>query len=134
MNYKAILSVLILLVVFIKGWWSLKPPSAPSPSSTPSTAEETLPAKEITVVGDEYRFQPSSISLKSGERVKITFRNNGRAPHNLIVEQLRVETKTIGAGQTDILEFTATTPGIYTFFCSLPGHRPAGMEGNLTIE
>lgn len=91
--------------------------------------------KEFTVLGTEYSFNPSLITtVSAGERVKITFKNEGRAPHNLIIEGLGIATKLIGPGETDTVEFTAPASGTYTFLCSVPGHRASGMEGQLIVE
>ncbi len=90
--------------------------------------------KEITVVGTEFAFSPSAISVQAGEKVELIFKNEGRASHNLVIEGLEVSTKTIGGGQTDTVEFTAPASGTFTFFCSIPGHRASGMGGDLKIE
>ena len=90
--------------------------------------------KEIMVVGTEFAFSPSTISVKAGDLVKITFQNNGNAPHNLVIEGLGISTKTINFGQTDTVQFTALNSGTYTIFCSIPGHRAAGMMGSLMVE
>lgn len=37
------------------------------------------------------------------------------------------------AGESVDLKFTATEAGSYTFYCTVPGHREAGMEGKLTV-
>ncbi len=92
------------------------------------------PVKEITVVGTEFSFNPSSISVRAGEKVKIIFKNLGGATHNLTIEGLGASTKTIGPDKTDTIEFTAPTSGTYNFFCSIPGHKAAGMEGQLIVE
>jgi uncharacterized cupredoxin-like copper-binding protein len=36
-------------------------------------------------------------------------------------------------GQTETLEFTPNKPGTYTFFCTVAGHKEAGMTGKLAI-
>lgn len=152
MSSKYIGIIIVVLLVVVGGYFLLRggyqvptlnptqtPTAAPEETAKPT---ETLPitqspaaeATEIAVNGTEFSFSPASISVKAGEQVKITFMNNGRAPHNLTLEGLGIATKTIGEGQTDVVEFTAPSSGNYTFFCSVPSHRAAGMEGTLIVE
>jgi uncharacterized cupredoxin-like copper-binding protein len=66
----------------------------------------------------------------------IDFKNPSSVPHNVAIEDSAgktvAETKTIAKGETStMVELEA---GTYTFFCSVPGHREAGMEGTLTVK
>lgn len=145
---KLVLFIIVILVVATGGYFLLRGSyQAPSPvvmptvtpekqteQPTSTTVEVPVKAKEVTVIGTEFSFSPASINVKAGERVKITFKNTGGAPHNLILEGLGIETKTISGGQTDVVEFTAPSSGTYNFFCSIPGHRASGMEGALKVE
>lgn len=137
MNKLAIAIIIaIALVILIGGYFVLRGRyQAPTPTSTTTPSVEVQAGvKEITVIGTEFNFNPSSISVKTGEKVKITFKNNGRTSHNLTLDKLEVGTKTINPGKTDIVEFTSPSSGSYSFFCSVPGHRASGMEGNLIVE
>jgi nitrite reductase (NO-forming) len=40
----------------------------------------------------------------------------------------------IEAGQESTLEFKATQTGTYTFYCTIAGHREAGMTGKLIVK
>lgn len=143
MQPKILGIIIVGLVIIVGGYFLLfrggyqSPTTAPTPGPTGTPAPTQVPVsevKEINVVGTEFSFNPSSISVKAGEKVKIIFKNNGGAPHNLMVEGLNVGTKTISGGQQDMIEFTVPSSGTYTFFCSVPGHRVSGMEGDLKIE
>jgi uncharacterized cupredoxin-like copper-binding protein len=37
-------------------------------------------------------------------------------------------------GRQGMVEFIPSTPGEYTFYCTVPGHREVGMEGVLVIK
>ncbi len=148
-----IILVLVLLVIggyfLLRGGYQAPAPVVPeitvpeaptreTPRATPP--EEITPPsvsseiKEFTVSGTEYRFIPSSITVKTGDQVRIIFRNNGRLRHNFVVSDIGVNTRAISGGETDTIEFAAPTSGTYTIICSVPGHRAAGMEGSLIVE
>jgi uncharacterized cupredoxin-like copper-binding protein len=33
-----------------------------------------------------------------------------------------------------MIEFTPSQPGEYEFFCSVPGHKEAGMRGTMVVS
>ena len=114
-----------------------EPSSAESGSTTEDTEQVVAAVTKITIEGDEFSFAPANISVTRGTTVELTFKNIGKAPHNYSVTELGLATKTIGGGKTDVVTFVApSTPGTisYTSFCSVPGHREAGMVGTIEIK
>ena len=58
--------------------------------------------------------------------------NQGAIEHNVVIEETDQKILEAPGGGTD----SATVdlePGDYTYFCDIPGHRAAGMEGTLTV-
>lgn len=111
----------------------IKPESSTSPSPTSiKKGEETV--REITIQANEYSFFPSFISVKKGEKVQLTLKNMGAMPHNLIIDELNLATKTIGSKGSDVIEFVPEEEGEYLFYCNLGNHRDLGMEGTLEIK
>jgi uncharacterized cupredoxin-like copper-binding protein len=75
-------------------------------------------------------FTPSDLEVKEGT-IDLTLKNLDAFPHDFTIDELGVQ-YTVDASATVTESFDAT-PGVYTFYCSIPGHREAGMEGTLTV-
>lgn len=118
-----------------------KSPAAvtPVPQTVQENKESTNPGmaidiREISVSGSEYSYTPSSIELKEGENIKLTFKNTGSLPHNLVIDELGVTSKTISGGKEDVVEFKAAKTGSFKFYCSIGNHRKNGMEGTAIVK
>lgn len=99
------------------------------------TIDDSTPAatmKEITVSNSGMTFNPKTLSVKRGDRVKITFNNTG-GTHDLRIDSYNVGTKVIQAGQSESFEFVADKAGSFEYYCSVGNHRAMGMKGTLTV-
>ncbi|TDD92498.1 plastocyanin/azurin family copper-binding protein [Actinomadura rubrisoli] len=71
----------------------------------------------------------------SGGKILLAFQNDSGIPHDMVLERdgrVVGRTRVITKGETRAL-VTGLTPGRYTFFCSVGGHRSDGMEGLLEM-
>jgi uncharacterized cupredoxin-like copper-binding protein len=89
----------------------------------------TSPRLELTAVDMAYR--PSEVAVAAGE-VTIVLRNDGAVDHDLDIVGVP---GIVEAGPGDTATVTRQlAPGRYEFFCTLPGHREAGMRGVLEVR
>jgi plastocyanin len=83
----------------------------------------------------ELAYTTTEASAKAG-KVTVDFNNPQSLTHDVAIE----DSSGKEVGKTDLIgnEETSTTvdlkPGTYTYYCTVPGHREAGMEGTLTVK
>jgi plastocyanin len=83
----------------------------------------------------ELAYTTTEATAKAG-KVTVDFNNPQGLTHDVAIENEKGET----VGQTDLIagEETSTTvnlkPGTYKYYCTVPGHREAGMEGTLVVK
>jgi plastocyanin len=103
--------------------------SGQAPPAAQSTFELTSPEDGSLV------FEPDSLQTTAGN-LTIAYANPSPVPHSVAVEdveeQLLGESDTITGSEAEIS--VDLVPGEYVFFCTVPGHREAGMEGAITAE
>jgi plastocyanin len=137
---RAVMAVTAVLVV-----GTLTAAVATSGGSTSATATATPaggaatqgaagPLKQAANPEGKFSFAAKQLTAKAG-KVTIDFTNASSLEHNLTIAQ---GSKVLGAtptfqGATKTLALKLA-PGTYTFYCSVPGHRAAGMEGKLTVQ
>lgn len=77
-------------------------------------------------------YQSAPQTLPSG-KVDLTLDNEGTIEHTVVFEELDDEVVLDAAGGETDENSVTLEPGKYTYYCDVPGHRAAGMEGTLTV-
>jgi plastocyanin len=84
--------------------------------------------------GGAPKFDPAALEAPAGT-VVIDFTNDSSNPHNVTIEGNGIEEVASDTVTGDSTSVSADLEaGTYTFYCSVDGHRAAGMEGTLTVK
>lgn len=113
--------------------------SGAAPASGKKTANSGEASQTLKVEADpngQLAYVPNKLSAKAGN-VTIEFKNPQGLSHDLAVEdpsgKLIGKSELIAESSTS-LSLSNLTPGTYHYYCTVPGHREAGMEGTLLVK
>lgn len=144
-----------LVVVFALVLTSIALVACGSSDSSSTGGSETTQAETTTEGGNEAKggsagsastldieaassglaYTSKSATAKAG-KVTVDFNNPQPLTHDVAIEDSSGKT----IGKTELIAESASSavvglkPGTYTFYCTVPGHREAGMEGTLTVK
>lgn len=124
--------------------------AVPAVLGAAAPADPTVHEVRMVMEGQSYRFQPSSLTIKTGDRIR--FINVSGGPHNVSFDPAQVPAAAraaLSAGMPDQIQelwgplmtepnaaytvsFAGVRAGRYDFFC-MP-HMAMGMRGTITVQ
>lgn len=151
MNTKHLVVAAVVLIVLGGGAWYLMQNQTSTQTPTPPVTSTSKPTedvlettnssdsamtegvKEINIESQGLKFTTTEIRVKKGETVRLTYKNN-QGNHDWTIDEFNAKTKVLAAGQQETIEFVADKTGSFEYYCSVPGHRAAGLKGMLIVE
>ena len=135
---KNILIGFVIVVLVLGGYYffnSKQQVQAPKEETKIENKQvEITESRKIVVEGNEFKCSPTSITVEKGEKINLVFKNIGKFPHNFVVDELGIKSKTINAGEEDSIEFVSEKTGTFVMYCGVGNHREQGMEGEAVVE
>jgi len=105
--------------------------AAPKANSSVGISPETL-ASLPAVAAQNLKFDQAELHAKVGETIALRLDNRDNLPHSFDIDAFDLHVP-LPASQSGAAVFKPSQAGSYTFYCSLPGHREAGMVGTLIV-
>jgi uncharacterized cupredoxin-like copper-binding protein len=130
-----ILATLALFVAMLVAVEIFGRESAEKAAGEAEPAAATSNAQKVPVKEMEFKIELPSTKLKAGD-YEFELANDGNVPHDLTIEGPQVDkakTPEIQGGQDATLK-VKLVPGTYDFYCSVPGHKQAGMDVKVTVS
>ena len=79
----------------------------------------------------DFRFDPTTLHVKAGEKVTLKLKNEGQAEHNFSLTEANVN-QDLEKGDSKTVSFTAPAAGTYQYFCEY--HKTSkNMVGTIKV-
>lgn len=138
-NYLVI--AIFLVILGVGGLFIVKNQSSkdtvsnnmPAVQTETKDVKEKEVIKEFSVTAKSWAFDPAIITVKQGDKVKLTIKSVD-VTHGFALPDFNVKVD-LTPNKEEVVEFIADKKGEYTFFCSVmcgAGHRD--MTGKLVVE
>lgn len=110
------------------------PETTTEATTTTATTTTTSAATSVPVSETEFKITLPKSTLAAGS-YSFEVKNDGKIEHDLVVQGNGVDQKTptIPPGKSATLKVDLK-PGTYDVYCSIPGHKQAGMDLKLTVS
>ena len=109
-------------------------PDAATASEGEAAAGAAEPGEAaMSIEAQDVAWSTTELAVKPGDTIEMT--NVGQLPHDFTVDELGIQEVTASNGDTVTITIPEDAePGDFEFYCSVPGHKEAGMVGTLTVE
>jgi uncharacterized cupredoxin-like copper-binding protein len=87
----------------------------------------------VTIEAREFGFNPAALTIPASGATRIVVKDAGRIVHNFTIDALGVQVVVPPGGSSEVT-LVDPQPGTYQFYCSVSGHKEAGMVGTITVE
>ena len=88
----------------------------------------------IGVGGGIEGVQDPTLSANTGDKVEVTLTSGDGTEHDISFPDFGVTSEhVVGQGKSVTVSFLVDKSGSFSYFCTLPGHREAGMEGKFNV-
>ena len=130
------------------------------PADSDAANGDLASVTELAVLGtDQLTFDPDTLTIPAGEPITLAFTSEAGVEHDLVIADAAgvghvaddddamhahgdehgqamehdLHVAHADPGETVTTAFTIDEPGTYEVYCSVPGHRAAGMVASLTV-
>jgi len=121
--------LLVLIVFFVIGgvfFLNQKKPAMKEESTT-------TPVKEFSMIAKKWQFDPSTINVKQGDKVRLKIKSID-VTHGFSLPDFNVN-ENLEPEKEVVVEFIADKKGEFSFFCSVfCGEGHSGMKGKLIVK